>query len=129
MRIACCICFPFVDGATALWFSVLHLNWDGLFHGNFRRNGKEVNRKHYDDIRALVPKDKLLHYHVSEGWEPLCHFLEVPVPAEDFPSGNDQGSFHESCNTLDRERTLVVLSKAAIALASVGVVLWAYLIR
>ena len=40
------------------------------------------------DVIAAVPPERLLVYRVSEGWEPLCAFLDVKVPAEKFPSVN-----------------------------------------
>ena len=27
-----------------------------------------------------VPEEKLLIFNVKEGWEPLCNFLELPIP-------------------------------------------------
>lgn len=44
--------------------------------------------EHYDRIRKLVPKERLLEYNVKEGWEPLCNFLGEPVPAEPLPRLN-----------------------------------------
>ena len=44
---------------------------------------------HNEDVKKIIPKDQLLVYDVREGWEPLCKFLEVPVPAEPFPNLND----------------------------------------
>ena len=38
-----------------------------------------------------APKDKLLVYSVKEGWEPLCKFLDVPVPSTPFPHKNKRG--------------------------------------
>ena len=35
-----------------------------------------------------VPKDRLLIYKVSEGWEPICKFLNVDVPDIPFPYKN-----------------------------------------
>ena len=35
-----------------------------------------------------VPKDKLLVYNVSDGWEPLCQFLGKDVPDCPFPHKN-----------------------------------------
>lgn len=40
-----------------------------------------------------VPADKLLVYEVSEGWDPLCKFLEVAVPNKPFPHKNKRGGF------------------------------------
>ena len=35
-----------------------------------------------------VPKDRLLIYKASEGWEPICKFLNVDVPDIPFPYKN-----------------------------------------
>jgi Sulfotransferase domain len=37
-----------------------------------------------------VPADRLLVYSVTEGWEPLCKFLDVPVPPTPFPRKNER---------------------------------------
>ena len=31
-------------------------------------------------------------YDVRDGWEPLCKFLDVPVPNESFPRVNEAGA-------------------------------------
>ena len=36
-----------------------------------------------------MPEEKLLEFTVTEGWEPLCSFLELPVPDVPFPKVND----------------------------------------
>jgi Sulfotransferase domain len=41
----------------------------------------------------LVPADRLLVWEVPEGWEPLCEFLDVPVPDERLPHANDGATF------------------------------------
>lgn len=45
-------------------------------------------QRHNAYVRATVPKDQLLEYSVKEGWEPLCKFLEKPIPDEEFPREN-----------------------------------------
>ena len=42
---------------------------------------------------ATVPPERLLVYRVSEGWDPLCRFLGVPVPNTPFPSENSREEF------------------------------------
>jgi hypothetical protein len=42
-----------------------------------------------------VPADRLLEFEVAEGWEPLCDFLDRPVPDEQFPRLNDAEAFRE----------------------------------
>ncbi|KAJ6788966.1 hypothetical protein PWT90_04203 [Aphanocladium album] len=53
-----------------------------LYDHDFPRNGRASFEAHYAHIRVIVPADRLLEYHVSEGWEPLCKFLDKPVPKE-----------------------------------------------
>jgi len=48
-----------------------------------------------DTVRSTVPGDRLLVWDPGEGWEPLCEFLEVDVPAEPLPRLNDTTSFRE----------------------------------
>ena len=45
---------------------------------------------HYDNVRAVVPPERLLEYNVKEGWEPLCNFLNLPIPNEPVPHINDR---------------------------------------
>jgi hypothetical protein len=49
--------------------------------------------RHNERVKATVPSDRLLVWSVTEGWEPLCDFLEVPVPEEPFPHVNDSKEF------------------------------------
>jgi hypothetical protein len=48
-----------------------------------------------DEVKANVPPDRLLVWQASDGWEPLCEFLELPVPSEPFPNVNDSQVFIE----------------------------------
>jgi len=41
-----------------------------------------------EEIRAAISSERLLVYEVAQGWQPLCDFLEVPVPATPFPRIN-----------------------------------------
>lgn len=74
---------------------MLNLLWGHLFHGNFRKNGKEVWEQHYQMVRDLVPADNLLEFEAKDGWEPLCKFLGVPVPDVPYPRVNDTSNFWE----------------------------------
>jgi len=46
--------------------------------------------KHIETVKRLVPPEKLLVFNVKDGWEPLCSFLEKPMPNELFPFVNDR---------------------------------------
>lgn len=45
--------------------------------------------EHTQRVRDTIPADRLLVFEVSEGWGPLCEFLELPVPEGEFPRVND----------------------------------------
>lgn len=47
------------------------------------------------EVKNSVPKEKLLVFNVKEGWEPLCKFLQVPVPENPFPRVNDTKTLKE----------------------------------
>ena len=51
-----------------------------------------------EEVRAAVPADRLLVFDVAEGWEPLCRFLGVAVPAEPFPRLNSTEAFWQLVN-------------------------------
>ena len=42
------------------------------------------------EIIDTLPQERLLVFSPKEGWEPLCEFLGVPVPAEPFPRVNSR---------------------------------------
>jgi hypothetical protein len=46
--------------------------------------------RHNAEVKRTIPKERLLVYEVKQGWEPLCKFLGVPVPAAPFPRLNDR---------------------------------------
>jgi len=50
-------------------------------------------RRHTEAVKAAIPPERLLVYEVSQGWEPLCAFLGVPVPDAPFPSMNSREEF------------------------------------
>jgi hypothetical protein len=49
--------------------------------------------RHNAEVIATIPADRLLVYEVSEGWAPVCAFLDVPVPDDPFPHTNDRAAF------------------------------------
>jgi hypothetical protein len=54
-----------------------------------------VFRAYEEEVRRTIAPERLLAYDVSQGWEPLCAFLEVPVPDTPFPRTNTSEEFRE----------------------------------
>ena len=53
------------------------------FYGKDLKNKKAVIKvfnEYNDEVLKTVPKERLLVFNVKSGWEPLCKFLNVPVP-------------------------------------------------
>ena len=49
-----------------------------------------------NEVIDSVPPERLLVFSPKEGWEPLCAFLGVPVPAEPFPRVNSRDELSEA---------------------------------
>jgi hypothetical protein len=47
-------------------------------------------KRHNAEVESAIPKERLLVYEAAQGWEPLCAFLGVPVPAAPFPRRNSR---------------------------------------
>jgi hypothetical protein len=54
---------------------------------------RKAYNAHSEAVKAAIPAKQLLLYQVRDGWEPLCAFLGVPIPAEPFPRTNDRIEF------------------------------------
>lgn len=48
------------------------------------------------DVQAAFSADRLLTYELGSGWEPLCHFLDEPIPVIAFPKSNSTQEFQTS---------------------------------
>jgi hypothetical protein len=55
----------------------------------------DVYNRHNEEVIQSVPEDRLLVFEPSQGWEPLCRFLDVEIPAENFPRVNTTEEFSQ----------------------------------
>lgn len=67
----------------------------GTFQGQHTDHDRAVAvfQHHIEQVKQTVPPERLLVFDVREGWEPLCRFLEVPVPQAPFPKHNTTADF------------------------------------
>lgn len=88
---------PELRDMYTVWRLKEDLLWQKTFKGRFE--DKEFAIKQFEDhiqrVKDTVPADRLLVYKIQQGWDPLCDFLDVPVPETDFPRTNDTDSFVE----------------------------------
>ena len=76
----------------------------------------EFYHKHVAEVRAAIPAERLLVFNVAEGWEPLCRFLDCPVPDVPFPRINDSQAVLSSYRTVVGLTWTALLSLTALAL-------------
>jgi hypothetical protein len=61
----------------------------GLTEGPAPGSLAGIMERYNERVRATVPHERLLEWSPRDGWEPLCAFLEIPVPEAPFPRLND----------------------------------------
>ena len=56
--------------------------WQGVFHNRLddKAYAVEIFKNHIEEVKRIVPRERLLIFEARQGWDPLCSFLNVPVP-------------------------------------------------
>jgi hypothetical protein len=86
---------PQASPLRAIYDLTHELILNGVFGGRAadERHACAVYEAHNESVVAAVPKERLLVHDVAAGWQPLCAFLERPVPSEPFPHLNTRAGF------------------------------------
>ncbi|KDA41575.1 sulfotransferase family protein [Frankia sp. B2] len=86
--------------------------WDGVFKGRFadKDHALQVFAEHNAAVQREISADRLLVFDVAQGWGPLCDFLGVPVPGEQFPRLNNR----EAYAAKHRERVVAAMSASGV---------------
>ena len=79
--------------------------WKGVFDGRMddKAHVIECFERHNQSVIDEVPPEMLLVYEPGQGWEPLCEFLQVPVPDGDYPRTNSTEEFTQIWEKVDAE--------------------------
>ena len=69
--------------------------WLDFFQDKFQDKDFAIQKfvQWNEEVKKVVPAEKLLVFEIQNGWEPLCSFLEKPVPSTPFPRVNDTAEF------------------------------------
>ena len=88
--------------------------------------GAKSNQERMDKFDAwnksvidYVPKERLLVYEVKEGWEPICNFLDKPIPDMQFPYKNKTKNMGHMSRFINTMFIVIVLVIIAIIISSV----------
>ena len=81
---------------------------------------KDVYIQLHDEVRRIVPKDRLLEFRLKEGWEPVCEFLGKDIPSAPFPHVNESSEFDERTRLIARH-AMIRGSKRVLTLLTVTI--------
>jgi hypothetical protein len=91
---------PFARGTRAMEDE----NWLAMFHEQLERevgpdwDSQAVFEAYYERwntaVRQDAPSDRLVDWNASDGWEPLCAALDLPIPDEPFPHTNTRAEWN-----------------------------------
>jgi hypothetical protein len=84
---------PLPPPVAAIFETMDTLLVEGVMGGLDKAGAIAAYRRNNEKVRATIPADRLLVFTPSDGWEPLCRFLGVPVPDADFPRSNARDEF------------------------------------
>ncbi|CAF3479826.1 hypothetical protein SNK03_010971 [Fusarium graminearum] len=105
-------------------------------HGNEKDKALAWYKAQYQEFRDRIPEERRFEYTITDGWAPLCKYLDVPVPeVEDpetgkkvvapFPHLNDGETFRQNSKVMkkkSKERANQNLLAGVGRLALTGVV-------
>ncbi|KAF7537004.1 hypothetical protein G7Z17_g12943 [Cylindrodendrum hubeiense] len=80
LRMMYCFIFDGTLGHMIAYSKSVRANVLKYDHGLEKEKAIAWYKSQYAEFRERIPADRCLEYTIQEGWEPLCDFLEVPVP-------------------------------------------------
>ena len=84
---------PLPPPVAAIFETMDKLLVKGVLGGLDRNQSIAAYRRNNEKVRATIPADQLLVFTPTDGWDPLCRFLDVPVPEGKFPRSNAREEF------------------------------------
>ncbi len=67
-------------------------------HPEDREQAIAIYNRNTEEVISTIASDRLLVHSVEDGWEPLCRWLNLPVPDVDYPHGNTTQDFNHLVN-------------------------------
>ncbi|KAL8904377.1 MAG: hypothetical protein Q9207_003302 [Kuettlingeria erythrocarpa] len=86
-------------------------------------------KEHYAMIKRVTPPGRLLIFKLEDGWEPLCSFLEKPIPNVEFPRVNESAALAEKIRLIARRgirNAMVAYFKLVVPMIVLAIGLWAF---
>ena len=84
---------PLPPHIAAIFVTMTKILVEDLLGGTAQEASIAAYRRNNAKVRATVPADKLLVFTPTDGWNPLCQFLDAPVPDTPFPRSHARDEF------------------------------------
>ena len=96
------------------------LGEDGAFKGDITDKAiKQRFNEWNQSVIDYVPKDRLLIYEVKDGWEPICEFLDKPIPNIPFPYKNKTKNMGHMSRFINMIFIIIIIISIAMIISSV----------
>lgn len=121
---------PYDQRIAGPWWMVASHCWLSACDRDFSRNGKgrAFFERHYKRMREILPEERKLEFHPSQGWDPLCKFLDVSKPEDgsEFPRINESESFMKFFTLIWYVAAFKFVAKTSsmVLIPALGVFLW-----
>jgi len=78
---------------------------DGVFGGRLDDPAHAIAtyERNNAEVEAAFPPERLLTYHLGDGWEPLCRFLGKPLPNAPYPHSNSAKKFNAMFSEMNKD--------------------------
>lgn len=109
---------PQVLRPTATMFNYVYKDRKGFCKTDnkeeLQRTARTLYREHYESVRRLCPKERLLEFRLEDGWGPLCVFLDKEIPDVPFPRLNEGDALAEKFKEFQKRSMLLVLRNLSL---------------
>lgn len=115
---------PQVLGPTATMYNYVYRDHKGFCRTDnkeeLQKTARTLYREHYEHVRRVCPKERLLDFRLEEGWGPLCKFLGKDKPEVPFPRLNEGAALAERFKEFEKRSMLLVLRNLLL----LGISIW-----
>lgn len=80
-----------------------------------------AHKEHFAMVRKIVPPEQLVELRLEDGWEPLCRFLDVPIPDVPFPHVNEKASLQKVRDQKLKAILVLVAKRLGVIAMTVGI--------
>jgi hypothetical protein len=84
---------PIVEQLAMARKIVLERTFEGRFEDRAHAIG--IFERHTEAVKRAISPERLLVYPLGAGWQPLCTFLDLPVPDTEYPHSNSTEEFQD----------------------------------